>query len=579
VRLTGGSVKIDPKSVIVDRVAFSMLDAQALVSATVSDYRAERLQATAAMPEGAVGEEVLAWIWQLAQAPPHLELKAPIRVTARRVTWGPDQALDVQVMARFDAGQELAVELGWMPGALDIRRAGIKDERSDATIAVRTEGRLLEGKFTGTLHSTSIAAMLRSAQVPAGSATGDLGFAYDRDNPRRTTAEGHLKGEALDLTWLLRRPVTIDRVDLSSGGTTLRIGEATINWAGQRATIRGEVTRGASGPVIDAQLDSPGVIVDALLPPGDKTTGEKRPAAEGRLKQPPGDKGEISRLWPLPVTGRVAVRSDFVQYGRHMVTPVVATLVIEEQRAHLDLDQARLCGISLPLTIDAQPQGFAVSARIIAQKKQVQQAAHCLTDQHVLITGDFDLRADLRTEGKAEDLVRNLKGTVRADMREGRVMKFALLGNILSMQNIAALLEKEGPRLDDAGFPYRSVTVAGQFQEGRFIVEESAFRSDAVGLAANGWISLLDYETRLSVLVAPFGRFDQLARKLPILGYVVGGTFTSLPVGVSGDIRDPLVVPLGPGAITSELVGIFERALKLPARLIDFPSGGQDAAQ
>jgi len=574
VRLTGGSVKIDPKSVIVDRVAFSMLDAQALVSATVSDYRAERLQATAAMPEGAVGEEVLAWIWQLAQAPPHLELKAPIRVTARRVTWGPDQALDVQVMARFDAGQELAVELGWMPGALDIRRAGIKDERSDATIAVRTEGRLLEGKFTGTLHSTSIAAMLRSAQVPAGSATGDLGFAYDRDNPRRTTAEGHLKGEALDLTWLLRHPVTIDRVDLSSGGTTLRIGEATINWAGQRATIRGEVKRGASGPVIDAQLDSPGVIVDALLPPGDK-----RPAAEGRLKQPPGDKGEISRLWPLPVTGRVAVRSDFVQYGRHMVTPVVATLVIEEQRAHLDLDQARLCGISLPLTIDAQPQGFAVSARIIAQKEQVQQAAHCLTDQHVLITGDFDLRADLRTEGKAEDLVRNLKGTVRADMREGRVMKFALLGNILSMQNIAALLEKEGPRLDDAGFPYRSVTVAGHFQEGRFIVEESAFRSDAVGLAANGWISLLDYETRLSVLVAPFGRFDQLARKLPILGYVVGGTFTSLPVGVSGDIRDPLVVPLGPGAITSELVGIFERALKLPARLIDFPSGGQDAAQ
>jgi hypothetical protein len=153
-------------------------------------------------------------------------------------------------------------------------------------------------------------------------------------------------------------------------------------------------------------------------------------------------------------------------------------------------------------------------------------------------------------------------------------MKFALLGNILTMQNNAALLEKEGPRLDDTGFPYRSVTVAGHFREGRFIVEESAFRSDAVGLAATGWISLLDYETRLAVLVAPFGRFDQLARKLPILGYVIGGTFTSLPVGVSGDIRNPLVVPLGPGAITSELLGIFERTLKLPAKLVTPPDGG-----
>ena len=37
---------------------------------------------------------------------------------------------------------------------------------------------------------------------------------------------------------------------------------------------------------------------------------------------------------------------------------------------------------------------------------------------------------------------------------------------------------------------------------------------------------------------------------------------------VSGDIRDPLVVPLGPGAITSELVGIFERTLKLPGKLV-----------
>jgi hypothetical protein len=577
VRITGGSVRIDPKTVSVDRVAFSMLDAQALISATVSDYRADRLRATAAIPEGAVGEKMLAWIWQLAKAPPHLEPKAPIRVAAQRVTWGPDQALDVQATARFDAGPGLAVELGWTPKSLDIRRIAIKDERSDATIAVRTEGRLLEGRFTGTLHSTSIAAMLRNAQVPAGGATGDLRFTYDRDNPRRTAAEGYLKGEALDLAWLLRRPVRIDRIDLASDGTTLRIGEAAINWAGQRATIRGEVKRGASGPVIDAQLDSPGVIVDALLPREDKTAEGKPLAAEGRLKQAPGGNGEISRLWPLLVTGRVAVRSDFVQFGRHKVTPVAATLVLEEQRAHLDLTQAHLCGISLPLTIEATPQGFAASARVAAQKQQLEQAAHCLTDQGVLITGDFDLRADLRTEGKAGELARNLKGTVRADIRDGKVMKFALLGNILSMQNVAALFEKGGPKLDDAGFPYRTMTASGHFEKGRFIVEESAFRSDAVGLAATGWISVLDYQSRLSVLVAPFGRLDQLARKVPILGYVIGGTFTSVPVGVSGDIRDPLVVPLGPGAITSELVGIFERTLKLPGKLITpTESGGEE---
>jgi hypothetical protein len=574
VRITGGSVQIDPKTVSVDRVALSMLDAQALVSATVSDYRAGRLQAIAAMPEGALGEKVLAWIWQLAKAPPHLELKAPIRLTARRVTWGPNRALDVQATARFGAGPDLGIELGWMPKSLDIRRIAIKDERSDATIAVRTEGRLLEGRFSGSLDSTSIAAMFRNAQVPAGGATGDLRFAFDRDNPRRTTAEGHLKGEALDLTWLLRRPVKIDRIDLATDETTLRIREAAVDWAGQRATISGVIRRSASGPVIDAQFESPGVNLDALLPPEDKTAKVKPPAGDRDLKRPPDEKGELSWLWPLPVTGRIAVRSDFVHYGRYKVAPVAATLVLESQRAHLDLSQAQLCGISLPLTIEATPQGFAASARIAAQKQQLEQAAHCLTDQGVLITGDFDLLADIKSEGKAGELLRNLKGTVRADVRDGKVMKFALLGNILSMADIAALLEKDGPRLDDTGFPYRSATVTGRFQEGRFIVEESAFRSDAVGLVATGWVSVLDYQSRLSVLVAPFGRLDQWARKVPILGYIIGGALTSVPVGVSGDIRDPRVVPLGPGAITSELVGIFERTLKLPGKLITPLEGG-----
>jgi hypothetical protein len=159
-------------------------------------------------------------------------------------------------------------------------------------------------------------------------------------------------------------------------------------------------------------------------------------------------------------------------------------------------------------------------------------------------------------------------------MRDGKVTKFALLGNILSMRNVDALLEKGGPKLDDAGFPYRTITLSGHFEEGRFIVEESAFNSDAVGLAATGWISMLDYQSRLSVLVAPFGRIDQLVRKVPILGYIIGGALTSVPVGVSGDIRDPRVVPLGPGAITSELVGIFERTLKLPGKLITPTEGG-----
>jgi hypothetical protein len=143
-----------------------------------------------------------------------------------------------------------------------------------------------------------------------------------------------------------------------------------------------------------------------------------------------------------------------------------------------------------------------------------------------------------------------------------------LLGNILSMGNIASMMKEGGPKLDEKGFPYRTLVVAGRFENGKFLLDEGAFRSDALGLAANGWIALDKPESRLTVLVAPFSRVDELVRKVPLVGYIIGGAFTSVPVGVSGDIRDPLVVPLGPGAVTSEVLGIFERTLKLPAKLV-----------
>jgi uncharacterized protein involved in outer membrane biogenesis len=547
VRLTSGSVEINPKVVKVDRAALSVLDATAVASATISGFPAQ-LRIQGAVAEGTVGDKFLAWVWQVAEVPPHLALTTPISVTAPQFAWGPKGALDVQATARFVPGPSVAVDLGWAPGgALHVRRAAMKDQRSDAMIVARIAGPRLEGRFSGSLYGSSIAAILRGIAVHSGSVSGEFRFAFDRDRPREASAEGNLKGDSLDISWLTGQPVKIERIDLAAEGGSLRIREAAVNWAQQRATIRGEVKQGADGPVIDARLDSPGIDLDALL------------QTKNRAKKPPAGKRERSGLWPLPVTGQFVLRSDFLRRGRYRVAPIAATLALQPGRARLELQKAQLCGISLPLTIEATPGGLIASAKITAQKLQLQQAAHCLTEQHVLITGEFDMRADLASQGKAGELARNLKGTLTADMRDGSIMKFALLGNILSMQNITALLKRGGPRLDDAGFPYYSIAVKGRFEKGRFNVEESAFRSDALGLAAHGWISLTEPQSRLTVLVAPFSRVDELVRSVPLVGYIVGGAFTSVPVGVSGDIRDPLVVPLGPGAVTSELTGIFER--------------------
>jgi len=559
VRIASGSANVTADAVKIDRAAVSMLDSRTVASAIV-DYGG-RLRIEGAASEGSVGENTLAWVWKTAKLPPRLALKTPVRIDVQRAAWR-DKQLSLAATALFDAGPSVAVDLGWTSGSLDLRRAAIKDARSDAQIALRTKATLLEGKFSGSLGSSTIAALLKDVKVPSGGASGDLAFRFDLRNPERFSAKGSLKGEAVDLSWLLDRPVIVERVELDADGQKLRVRRAEVNWADQRLAMRGELARAADGaPIIDAQLESPGVLVDALL----QRSGEKQaPAAEEKR---PADEA-VWKQWPLPVRGRIALRTDFIQYGERKAAPVAAVLVLEERRASLELQQVQLCGISLPLTVEATPKGLSIAGRIIARKQQLEETARCLTEQGLQISGEFDLSADLRTQGRLHELLPNLQGTVSAQAREGNVMKFALLGNILSMKGVSDLLKEGAPKADSAGFPYRSLSAKGRFAGGRFIVDESGFDSSAFGLAANGWISLVDYDSKLTVLVAPFARVDRLARKVPILGYIAGGALTSIPVGVSGDIRDPRVVPLGPEAVGSELIGIFARTLKLPGELI-----------
>jgi len=568
--LAGVSVLATPKAVTVDRARVTLLDSSVNASAKISDFdKGPLVQGTLA--EAVVGAKLLDWVWQAAKIPPGLEPKAPIRLAAPQFALRAKRSLELRASASLEAGQAIGVDFGWSPSGIDLRALTIKDRLSDATFALRTKGKVVEGRYAGRLDTRTVAAMLKSGVAPGGAVHGDLSFVFDRAQPRRTTAQGTLEGEALDLTWLAGRPAKIERIALAADGDSLRIGEATGEYAGQRAVLRGVFKRTADGPVIDAVIDSPGVLVDALLPkkaakPPAPGKAEEKAPEKPAAKAPKAPRKPLP-IWPLPVTGQIALHSAFVQSGHLKVAPVSATLILERERVQLDMKDAQLCGIALPFALQATPQGLKASTKVSASKQPFEQMAKCLSADKVLLTGVMDLNADLHTEGRLDELVRNLKGTVSADLRNGQVMKFALIGNILSMRNVVALAAQGGPKLGAEGFPFRQMAAKGHFAAGRFVLDEAVFHSNAVGMGASGWISTTDYQCGLTVLVAPLALVDEAVRKLPILGYVIGGSLTSLPVGVSGDIRDPLVVPLGPGAITSSLLGVLGRALSLPGQV------------
>ena len=549
VQLDGGTLRIASDALVLDRLGASALDAAVRVSGTVTEYKSRKPRVEARADDVEAGSEAIAWIWEKASLPAKLRPAAPLRATATRIQWTAG-ALDLAARTWFPAGTQVSADLGVRGENFGVHEIALKDRESDAVLSLSRRGNAYEARFAGLLTDRSLVSLFADPPpASSGRVRGDLLLRFERGNPKGMSAKGKLDAQDIHLGALLPVPLVVRRADLDVDGQDLQVRELTVELARQQATLRGEIARRSTGLVMRAAIESPGVDLDALLPAQAKQ-GEALPR----------------ELWPLPVTGTVSVRSGHVVHRGLRVEPLHATLALEPRRADLTVTDAALCGIAFPFSAQATPERIETRVRLSAKDAELERVAQCLSEERLLITGRFDLSADLRSSGKLEALARSIQGPVELRARKGEIRKFALIGNILSVTDVKGVLDKE-VRLDRDGFDYRSINVSGRFGEGRFDVAQAFLDSDAVGLAATGHVGL-DYASKLSVLVAPFSRVDRAVRGVPIVGYVIGGAFTSVPVGVSGDIRDPLVVPLGPGAVSSELLGIFERTLKLPQKLV-----------
>ena len=552
IAVDGGSVQAGPKHLEFENVAVAMLDARTRVSGS---FDVKNSSVEVALADGTAGGKIVQWALERAAVPPRLEPKTPLRFAAKRISWAPQGALEADTRVEFQDGPELALNLTSREELLELRRVTIKDARSDAVLSSRVAGQRIEASFSGTLDGASIAAMLKSTPSDSGLARGDFRVTVDRARPQNSIGEGKLQIEALDLTWLAGRKVLIERISLSAEGDDMRVVDGRFAVEDQQFELHGEGKRTAQGPVIQARLESPGIVLERLLPPP-----AEKPVAT-----------EKSQLWPLPVTGRIEVRAGFVQFQDHRIEPFDGSLALEARRARLEVKEARTCGLSFPMELEAVPEDLAAWLHLSMRDEPLADAIGCLTGGRVAMTGKADLRAELQTRGRRPDLLRNLTGTAQAEVRDGRVKKFALIGNILAFRGIVSL--DDMAKAD--GFPYRRMIAKGHFAGGQFLLEEGFFDSHAARLAASGHVDLLGANSHLSVLIAPLTTVERIVGVIPLIGDVFGGAMVALPVAVNGDIRDPIIVPLGPRAITNQLLGIFERTLKLPGKLVAPPESAK----
>jgi hypothetical protein len=561
----GGAVRVTPTSISAEGVAIEVQDSRATVSGELTDFLGGEPQATARVAHGVITPKLIDWIWLRAHLAERLKPTKRLNFAAQRVRWSK-AGLDVGAEATIDSGPSFDIDLSMRAKTVTLRRLLIKDRDSDANISFAMHDSLVEVGFAGVLAARSLASIVgRPAENYPGSISGTLQVTFDLTRRGASAARGNLAGEHFDLLRLTGTPLKLERFDVQGEGQALQIRELAMDWVEQRANIRGAVAREANGIAATLEIDSPGIVIDAF---------QRTPATKsaGTSVEQESNPSKPFNLWSLPVTGTISLRTAFVEARGHRVQDLRAVATLQHEALKVNVTEASLCGISFPLSLRMTPRELDANVTVTATNQSLEGDVQCLTGMPVIMTGNFDIAGTLTAHGTPQEIgkswAKHLVGTVAFSARDGEIRKMALLGKILSLKSVSDLL-KGDVGLGVQGFKYRSIAVGAKIENGQVSVEQATLDSPALGLAAAGTVNLENYDSRLTVLVAPFGKLDRLVRNTPVLGYVIGGALTSIPVGVTGDIRNPLVVPLGPRAVGSQVLGVFERTFKLPGKIVE----------
>jgi hypothetical protein len=153
--------------------------------------------------------------------------------------------------------------------------------------------------------------------------------------------------------------------------------------------------------------------------------------------------------------------------------------------------------------------------------------------------------------------------------RDGRIQRAPAITRILFLNNVASLLRSGPAELMANGLEYTEIATTWTLAGSRVRVESVTFDSPSLGMAGSGEIELTDRTLAIHGLVAPFANINAVARRIPILGPIFNARLVGIPVSVTGDWRDPTVVPLGPEAVGQSLVNLMGATFRAPIELLD----------
>ncbi len=531
-------------------------------------------------------EKASHWVKEKGWVPEEYFPKLPCRLNEFKITWDSHNIWIKGGVLSGITGSDVAqvnLDLKYGKELLNIKKlefiSATRERGKLALNLTKTKPAAFYFIWDGDLSESTLDALLNTNTLLNGHLHGKYAINIKKKS-QKPLFEGAISLKDMSRFWGLDlQPVTINELELSGHNGYNDFKKLNFSFMGEHADASGTVHNGAENLGLDLTLSSQEISNETVARFLDYLKQQLEKWSVSMSKEP----GTTDKK-AIQLNGIVKFRAEKFHlkpdptkpHGRKGLTQIYTPLAGFIKFSSLDqiaatITQTSLCGIPLNgmwYSDDALgPKSLRMWTDLQTPPK-FQEILPCLGSKQSLIEGDVLL--DVNFEGNKNTW---LSGHANIYSKKGYIHRLALLSKIFSVINITDLFKETG--LQDAateGFAYSSIEIETQVEDNNLIINKAVIRGDGLNLFARGKMDLKNYNADITILISPFKSLDAIVTKVPIVGRVIGGenaTIITIPVSITGNIRDPQVKILKASAVGEGIINLVNDIIRLPYFIIE----------
>ena len=542
--VSSGKFAVNHGQISYSESAASMSDAAFVLDGQI-EYKQGRLLQIDSSGKGKIGARMTQWLSRYMDLREDVKLHSPLIIDAGKLAWrdGANTAFVGRVSVAN--GPQLSIDVTNGPQELALPNLTIDDGGHHAQLTLQRVKERLDVSFAGELTAQTLDKIFVSLPVKGASVSGEMKISASLASAGRFSASGQLSGSDLPLT-LGGEQIALEKFSIESSDDDVLVRSADLRWQDTRLNVAGKI--GVAGEAWRLDLDVSG---DRL------SLEELERLFDAREDQ--NNKGTRTRI-----EGLVKLKLNSFSAEHVTLSALQVKTELSSSSMKAEIERAMVCGINTTGQVDVEGRDVRLDLRFAAKDADLGPTTVCLTNQNNETKGIYTVTARLTGRGDRTQLRSALKGDFNFSARDGAFVRAAAVDEAFDYLNHSGDFDISFPDLDKQAFSFQTLSAKGTIAGEKIFHDEIVIRASPLTITVQGGLDLESRQVDLKGLVSVALPANQVLKRIPIVGALVGGSLVGIPLRMRGSLEHPEISYLSLADVGGELINLPMRILGMP---------------